>query len=74
MSQRRISTIFCTVPIAEYRIIVYEYHYVPRKQARRAAYILTRNVRIQYSPQFERGLESEPKNKDTSTHKCVLEN
>ena len=43
------------------------------KQARAAAYILTRNVRIQYSPQFERGLESEPK-KDTSTHKCMLEN
>ena len=42
------------------------------KQARAAAYILTRNVRIQYSPQFERGLESEPK--DTSTHKCMLEN
>ena len=26
------------------------------KQARAAAYILTRNVRIQYSPQLERGL------------------
>ena len=43
------------------------------KQARAAAYILTRNVRIQYSPQFERGQESVPK-KDTSTHKCMLEN
>ena len=43
------------------------------KQARAAAYILTRNVRILYSPQFERGLESEPK-KDTSTHKCMLDN
>ena len=42
------------------------------KQARAAAYILTHNVRIQYSPQFERGQESEPK--DTSTHKCMLEN
>jgi len=40
------------------------------KQARAAAYILTRNVRIQ---QFERGLKSEPKNKDTSTQ-CMLEN
>ena len=46
--------------------------YRTEKQARAAAYILTRNVRIQYSPQFDRGLESEPK--DTSTHKCVLEN
>ena len=45
-----------------------------KKQARAAEYILTRNVHIQYSPQFERGLESEPKNKDTSTHKCMLEN
>ena len=44
------------------------------KQARAAAYILTQNVRIQYSPQFERGLESEPKNKDTITHKFMLEN
>ena len=49
-----------------------ECHYVPRSmQARAAAYILTRNVPIQYSPQFERGLESEPK-KDISTH--MLEN
>ena len=40
------------------------------KQARAAVYILTRNVRIQYFPQFER----EPENKDTSTHKCTLEN
>ena len=54
--------------------ILFECHYVrTEKQARTAAYILTRNVRIQYSPQFERGLESEPK-KDTSTHKCMLEN
>ena len=33
------------------------------KQARAAVYISTRNVRIQYYPQFERGLKSEPKNK-----------
>ena len=42
-----------------------------KKQARAAVYILTQNVRIQYSPQFERGLKSEPKKKDTSTHKCI---
>ena len=40
---------------------------------RAAAYILTRNVRIQ---KFERGLKREPKNKDTSTRlriSCLLD-
>ena len=39
-----------------------------KKQVRAAAYILTWNALIQYSPQFEHELKSEPKNKDTSTH------
>ena len=37
------------------------------KQARAAVYILTRNT-------AEHGLKSEPKNKATSTRKCMLEN
>ena len=41
------------------------------KQARAAAYILTRNV-IHYSPQ-SRPVWGEPKNKAKSTRKCMLE-
>ena len=41
------------------------------KQARAAVYSLTRNVRIQYSPQLSVDQGVSPR---TSTRKCMLEN